>query len=61
MLSGNMGTRFGRDGSGFGMPGQGGQYGWADPSCGLSFAYVRSYLGAPDDLAPMDALYEAVD
>jgi CubicO group peptidase (beta-lactamase class C family) len=59
-LSGNLGTRYGMDGSGFGQPGQGGQYAWADPSRGLSFAYVRSYLDLQDDLAPMDALYEAI-
>ncbi|MBB3084577.1 CubicO group peptidase (beta-lactamase class C family) [Geodermatophilus sabuli] len=59
-LSGNMGTRYGLDGSRFGQPGQGGQYAWADPGRGLSFAYVRSYLDLRDDLAPMDALYEAI-
>jgi CubicO group peptidase (beta-lactamase class C family) len=59
-LSGNMGTRYGQDDSGFGQPGQGGQYAWAGPSRGLSFAYVRSYLDPQDDLAPMDALYEAI-
>lgn len=58
--SGNMGIRFGRDDSGFGHPGTGGQYGWADPERGLSFAYLRNYLEMQDDLAPMDALYEAI-
>jgi CubicO group peptidase (beta-lactamase class C family) len=59
-LTGNLGTRYGVDGAGFGQPGQGGQHAWADPSRGLSFAYVRSYLDLQDDLAPMDALYEAI-
>ena len=59
-LSGNMGIRFGLDDSGFGHPGQGGQYGWADPGRELSFAYLRNYLELQDDLAPMDALYEAL-
>jgi CubicO group peptidase (beta-lactamase class C family) len=59
-LSPNMGASFGRDGAGFGHPGQGGQYGWADPSRGLSFAYLRSYLGLEFDVTPMEALYEAI-
>lgn len=59
-LTGNMGTRYGLDDSGFGQPGQGGQYGWADPIRGLSFAYVRSHVSLETDLAPMDALYEAI-
>ncbi|MBB3085516.1 serine hydrolase domain-containing protein [Geodermatophilus sabuli] len=59
-LSGAMGMRFGLADSGFGHPGQGGQYGWADPDRGLSFAFVRSYLGLEFDLAAMDALYEAI-
>jgi CubicO group peptidase (beta-lactamase class C family) len=58
--TGNLGTRYGADDSGFGQPGQGGQYAWADPGRRLSFAYVRSYLALGDDLAPMDALYEAI-
>ena len=59
-LFGSMGTRYGLDDSGFGHAGQGGQYGWADPVRGLSFAYLRSYLGQEPDLAPMDALYDAI-
>ena len=59
-LFGSMGTRYGVDDSGFGHAGQGGSYGWADPTRGLSFAYIRSYLGQEPDLAPMDALYEAI-
>jgi CubicO group peptidase (beta-lactamase class C family) len=41
-------------------PVESGQYGWADPSRGLSFAYLRSYLGLEFDVTPMEALYEAI-
>lgn len=59
-LSGAMGMRFGVEDSGFGHPGHGGQYGWADPDRGLSFAYTRSGIDLEFDLAPVDALYQAI-
>ncbi|VXC25957.1 serine hydrolase domain-containing protein [Nocardioides sp. AX2bis] len=61
ILSGHMHNHYGRDGSGFGHPGQGGQYAWADPTHKVSFAYVRNYIVLGDDLGPMNALYEALD
>ena len=37
--------RFGRPGA-FGSPGSGGSFGFADPECGIAYAYVTNRMGA---------------
>jgi CubicO group peptidase (beta-lactamase class C family) len=55
---------FGSEGS-FGSPGSGGSLGFADPQCGVGYAYVTSQMGTsltgdPRDLALRNALYSII-
>jgi len=55
---------FGSEGS-FGSPGSGGSLGFADPACGIGYAYVTSKMGTsltgdPRDLALRDTLYSII-
>jgi CubicO group peptidase (beta-lactamase class C family) len=54
-----------RNATAFGHPGAGGSIGFADPECGIGYAYVTnrmgfSFTGDPRDIALRDALYAAI-
>ena len=58
--------QFGTSERSFGHPGAGGSFGFADPDCGVSFAYVMNRMGFhivddPREKPLRDALYRCLD